>query len=254
MTYPAAICNRGHAEHASLVHADGRRPGKSEVGYAPPPGAHQPSGRVSASAFGTAPPSCHRGSRVRPRGPRRSLAIRSRASAQVVRPCWQVATPAKFDAQQAAPHSCTTVQRVPPLLPCPVRIPPLGSQRKLQAFLDAGGGTRTPNTRIMIPARFGLAIGDSGLIGHAVGHNRMSCRTPFRVSAASSRGTADASHLRCRGHVACRSTPMVVGRGTGDLPAASMWSASRAWQDDPRARAGARRPVRGDLAPVSFQR
>jgi len=27
--------------------------------------------------------------------------------------------------------------------------------------------------RIMIPAPFGLAIADSGVVGHAVGHNRM---------------------------------------------------------------------------------
>jgi hypothetical protein len=35
---------------------------------------------------------------------------------------------------------------------------------------DAGGGTRTPDTRIMIPARFGLAIGQIALVGHGVGH------------------------------------------------------------------------------------
>ena len=34
----------------------------------------------------------------------------------------------------------------------------------------------------MIPARFGLAIGNSGAVGHAVGHNRTIARTPFRVS------------------------------------------------------------------------
>ena len=53
---------------------------------------------------------------------------------------------------------------------------------------DAGGGTRTPDTRIMIPDDFGLTIGDSRPVGHAVGHNRSSGRTPFRVSAASSGG------------------------------------------------------------------
>jgi hypothetical protein len=37
--------------------------------------------------------------------------------------------------------------------------------------LHAGGGTRTPDTRIMIPRDFGLAIGNSGPVGHAVGHN-----------------------------------------------------------------------------------
>ena len=47
----------------------------------------------------------------------------------------------------------------------------------------AGGGTRTPDTRIMIPARFGSAIGNSGPVGHAVGHNCAPGRTPFRVSA-----------------------------------------------------------------------
>jgi hypothetical protein len=38
----------------------------------------------------------------------------------------------------------------------------------------------------MIPVEFGLAIGNFGLVGHAVGHNRALGRTPFRVSAASS--------------------------------------------------------------------
>jgi hypothetical protein len=42
----------------------------------------------------------------------------------------------------------------------------------LQVFVDAGGGTRTPDTRIMIPANFGLATGISGPVGHAVGHIR----------------------------------------------------------------------------------
>ena len=36
----------------------------------------------------------------------------------------------------------------------------------------------------MIPGRFGLAIGNSGVVGHAVGHNCTLGRTPFRVSAA----------------------------------------------------------------------
>jgi hypothetical protein len=36
----------------------------------------------------------------------------------------------------------------------------------------------------MIPAGFGLAIGDSSVVGHAVGHNCTLCRTRFRVSAA----------------------------------------------------------------------
>jgi hypothetical protein len=35
----------------------------------------------------------------------------------------------------------------------------------------------------MIPANFGLAIGNSAPVGHAVGHNRMCGRTAFRVSA-----------------------------------------------------------------------
>jgi hypothetical protein len=34
----------------------------------------------------------------------------------------------------------------------------------------------------MIPDRFGLAIGNSEPVGHAVGHNRASGRTAFRVS------------------------------------------------------------------------
>jgi hypothetical protein len=34
----------------------------------------------------------------------------------------------------------------------------------------------------MIPAGFGLAIGNSGPVGHAVGHNRTSSCTAFRVS------------------------------------------------------------------------
>jgi hypothetical protein len=36
----------------------------------------------------------------------------------------------------------------------------------------------------MIPAKFGLAIGNSVPVGHAVGHNRMSGCTAFRVSVA----------------------------------------------------------------------
>jgi hypothetical protein len=39
-----------------------------------------------------------------------------------------------------------------------------------------------PDTRIMIPAGFGLVIENLGPIGHAVGHNRSFGRTPFRVS------------------------------------------------------------------------
>ena len=42
--------------------------------------------------------------------------------------------------------------------------------------LDAGGGTRTPDTRIMIPANFGLAIGNFVAVGHTVGHNRTVAR------------------------------------------------------------------------------
>jgi hypothetical protein len=34
----------------------------------------------------------------------------------------------------------------------------------------------------MIPAEFDLTIGQSGPIGHVVGHNRASGRTAFRVS------------------------------------------------------------------------
>jgi hypothetical protein len=49
--------------------------------------------------------------------------------------------------------------------------PGLGPRRGA-VHLDAGGGTRTPDTRIMIPAYFGLTIGTSGPVGHAVGHNR----------------------------------------------------------------------------------
>jgi hypothetical protein len=41
----------------------------------------------------------------------------------------------------------------------------------MQACLDAGGRTRTPDTRIMIPRDFGLAIGHFACVGHAVGHN-----------------------------------------------------------------------------------
>jgi hypothetical protein len=49
----------------------------------------------------------------------------------------------------------------------------------LQAFRNAGGGTRTPDTRIMIPGDLGLATGNSRLLGHAVGHNRTSGSTRF---------------------------------------------------------------------------
>ena len=38
------------------------------------------------------------------------------------------------------------------------------------------------DARIMIPIGFGLTIENSGLVGHAVGHNRTSSRTAFRVS------------------------------------------------------------------------
>jgi hypothetical protein len=40
--------------------------------------------------------------------------------------------------------------------------------------IDAGGGTRTPDTRITIPLHLGLGIGRSGVVGHGVGHNRAS--------------------------------------------------------------------------------
>ena len=48
--------------------------------------------------------------------------------------------------------------------------------------LDAGGGTRTPNLRIMIPAQVGLGIGNTRPVGHAVGHNCVPGSPPFRVS------------------------------------------------------------------------
>ena len=56
----------------------------------------------------------------------------------------------------------------------------------LTAWPDAGGGTRTPDTRIMIPARFGSTIGNSRLVGHAVGHKR----TPAIRRSACPRGVA----------------------------------------------------------------
>jgi hypothetical protein len=46
-----------------------------------------------------------------------------------------------------------------------------------------------PDPRIMIPARFGLAIGISRPVGHVVGHNRVVVRAAFRMSLAS-RATA----------------------------------------------------------------
>ena len=72
---------------------------------------------------------------------------------------------------------------------------------------DAGGGTRTPDPRTMIPARFGSTIGNSGPGGHAVGHNCIVTGTAFRVSARVARKTGPSnpradvlSQLRCRQH------------------------------------------------------
>jgi hypothetical protein len=50
-------------------------------------------------------------------------------------------------------------------------------------FLDAGGGTRTPDTRINIPRDFGLTIGHLGPVGHAFGHIRIRGCTALHVSA-----------------------------------------------------------------------
>ena len=44
-------------------------------------------------------------------------------------------------------------------------------------------GLYPPTRGFMIPARFGLAIGNFGPVGHAVGHTCTPGRTPFRVSA-----------------------------------------------------------------------
>jgi hypothetical protein len=57
----------------------------------------------------------------------------------------------------------------------------------------------------MIPDEFGLAIGECGPVGHAVGHNRTLARTAFRVSAASS-GSADQKSLFAAEYEPC-STP-----------------------------------------------
>jgi hypothetical protein len=54
---------------------------------------------------------------------------------------------------------------------------------RLGFVTDAGGGTRTPDTRIMIPRDFGLATGQLGPVGHAFGHNRIRGRSPLRISA-----------------------------------------------------------------------
>jgi hypothetical protein len=64
--------------------------------------------------------------------------------------------------------------------------PPMASGRRAEWTGErrhAGGGTRTPDTRIMIPSDFGLGIGHSGRVGHVVGHNRRSTCTSFRAFA-----------------------------------------------------------------------
>ena len=76
--------------------------------------------------------------------------------------------------------------------------------------ISAGGGTRTPDTRIMIPRDSGLAIGDFGAVGHAIGHK---CLARSTVSACpsllcwwlrgvqstpSSMGIADLRQVGCR--------------------------------------------------------
>jgi hypothetical protein len=64
-----------------------------------------------------------------------------------------------------------------------------GQNTRAGLGLDGGGGTRTPDTRIMIPARFGLAIGDSRPVGQAVGRNRTFGRAVFCVSGLSNLAT-----------------------------------------------------------------
>ncbi len=63
-------------------------------------------------------------------------------------------------------HSRGHFGAIPPI--CPIGDNPKGMH--LQAFLDAGGGTRTPDTRIMIPLSFGLAEPENGHYGQDCGH------------------------------------------------------------------------------------
>jgi hypothetical protein len=62
-----------------------------------------------------------------------------------------------------------------------------GEAPLVAARRSARGGGSHPDARIMIPTEFGLAIRDSGPVGHAIGHNRRSRHTPFRVSGLASR-------------------------------------------------------------------
>ena len=57
--------------------------------------------------------------------------------------------------------------------------------RRFAATSHAGGGTRTPDTRIMIPLRFGSAAGFAGAGGHERGHvcNAVLRRQCFRLQA-----------------------------------------------------------------------
>jgi hypothetical protein len=52
----------------------------------------------------------------------------------------------------------------------------------LSKDFHAGGGTRTPDTRIMIPGDSGLAIGHFEPVGHGFGHMSVARCTPFRAS------------------------------------------------------------------------
>src|SRR5262249_47733474 len=94
--------------------------------------------------------------------------------------------------------------------------------------ISAGGGTRTPDTRIMIPPDFGLAIGEIRLVGHNVGHNRTSdARRPAWVPALA----ADRHALDVIAHAETpdprTDTTPLAARSTARRPSASTTAVAR---------------------------
>src|SRR5215218_9630312 len=68
-------------------------------------------------------------------------------------------------------------------------------KRLFAGTFDAGGGTRTPDTRIMIPLRLGSAAAFAGAGGHKRGHIRRRSGRP-RAGVAAPRRIARASGER----------------------------------------------------------
>src|SRR5262245_19239491 len=84
-----------------------------------------------------------------------------------------VRPPAEHPRRYAAFSACLRrTSGIIPRAPTPARFARKRENARFAGVSDAGGGTRTPDTRIMIPHHFGSATRRAGGGGHKRGHNR----------------------------------------------------------------------------------